>query len=253
MSWSFSERGARYAPPVSRDGFFHSGDSFYVEIEGHRHGRRDSTALFDLLTYTQPAPLLTKAGKVAKRQPRPQKDPPGHFYSAQLLHYGLKPMKTKAAAKKQLLASYAANRSLVVPESIMKLEKTLQKEYVHANELAKDKHKKDEERKHNMRQRDHDAFLQEFIDADNQDHSSGLEESENAGHGMSQAQLHDSIAALPEKHLRKLLAELVDEIPAVERKVMMEISKLNLSGDDVKKVARRANKSKGKEKEKVGI
>jgi hypothetical protein len=56
-----------------------------------------------------------------------------------------------------------------MPESIMKLEKTLQKEYAHANELAKDKHKKDEERKHKMRQRDHNAFLQELIDADNQD------------------------------------------------------------------------------------
>jgi hypothetical protein len=52
--------------------------------------RRDSTMLFDHLTYTQPTPLLTKVGKVANY---PQKDPPGHFYSAWLLHYGLKPMK----------------------------------------------------------------------------------------------------------------------------------------------------------------
>jgi hypothetical protein len=34
---------------------------------------------------------------------------------------------------------------------------------------------------------------------------------------------------------------------------MMEISKLNLSGGNLKKVARRANKSKGEEQEKVVI
>ena len=145
MSSSLSEQGWKYASPVSRDGFFHSGDSFYVEIDKHRHGRTDSTALFHLLTYTEPSPLLTKAGTVAKRQRLPHKDPPGHFYSAQLIHYGLKPMKTKAAAKKQLLASYMASGSLVVLQSIMKLEETLKKEYLRANQLAKNTHKRDKE------------------------------------------------------------------------------------------------------------
>jgi hypothetical protein len=164
-------------------------------------------------------------------------------------------MKTKAAAKKQLLASYLANGSLVVPKSIMKLEETLRKEYAHANELARHKHKKDKELRElseeRKRKRDRDAFLQEFIDVDVQDRPSGLEESEYTGHGISQAQLHDAIATLPEKYLWTLLSKLVDEIPAVERKVMMEISELNLSGDDVTEIARKEIKGKGKEQVRI--
>jgi hypothetical protein len=133
-----------YAPPIVRDSFSCSGGDLYVTIEGHRHERTDPESLHRLLTYTQPAPLLTKAGKVAKRQPAPHKDPPGHFYCAQLLHYGLKPMKTREAAKKQLSATFVANGTLSVPERILKLEETLQKEYRHANEIAKKKYEEDE-------------------------------------------------------------------------------------------------------------
>jgi hypothetical protein len=257
-----------YAPPIVRDSFSCSGGDLYVTIEGHRHERTDPESLHRLLTYTQPAPLLTKAGKVAKRQPAPHKDPPGHFYCAQLLHYGLKPMKTREAAKKQLLATFAANGTLSVPERILKLEETLQKEYRHANEIAKKKYEKDEkiremeeETQRKRRKRDYDAIMQEFIDAGNLqlEDSPSLEEfeSSSAENEISQAQLRDAIATLPEKSLRKILARLVDEIPAVEHAMMKEVGKLQLPGDDkahdakMSRMTVKTSKDKGKQKPKV--
>ena len=55
--------------------------------------------MLSLLTYT-PLPLaLTKAGKVAKQQPKDtHKDEEVHFYNVQLVHYRLKPLKTHELA-----------------------------------------------------------------------------------------------------------------------------------------------------------
>jgi hypothetical protein len=229
-----------YAPPVVRDSFSHSGDSFYVTFEGHRHERADSGSLYRLLTYTEPPPLLTKAGKVAKRQPAPHKDPPGHFYCAQLLHYGLKPLKTKEAAKKRLCAAFAADGTLPVPEPILKLEETLQDDYRQANEIAKKKYEEEkktreieEKARRENRKREHDAIMQAFIDAGDLEDSSSLKKfkSESTEDEISQEQLSDTIATLSKKRLREILLSLVDEIPAVKRAVMKEIGKLPLSDD----------------------
>ena len=73
----------------------------------------------------EPVILLTKAGKPRKRQPKPPpkpqlqpksrrqpqresepvKDLSAHWYTAQLIHYGLIPTNTKAVAKSRLLAA----------------------------------------------------------------------------------------------------------------------------------------------------
>ena len=135
-----------FASPVSRDGFFHCGNTFYVEVDGHRHTRAHPSSLHSLLTYTPPTgPALTKAGKVAKRQPGPHKDEPGHFYCAQLLHYGLKPLKTKEAAKRNLLAAFNGSTDLQVPAHILKLERELAEEHKQAYVVARKQYIEDKE------------------------------------------------------------------------------------------------------------
>ncbi|EEB91458.1 hypothetical protein MPER_10175 [Moniliophthora perniciosa FA553] len=132
-----------YAQPVTRDGFFYDGCKFYVEIKNgsrmERVERESSQRLYDLLTWSgPPPPLLTKKGTVAARQPPPHKDPNVAFYCGQLVHYGLKQLKTKEPAKKHLLAAYGNDRNLLkVPEHILKIESDLVAEFVQANATAK--------------------------------------------------------------------------------------------------------------------
>ena len=249
-----------YAPPIVHDSFSYSGDGFYVTIDGHRHQRASSETLYRSLTHTQPDPVLTKAGKVAKRQPAPHRDPPGHFYCAQLLHYGLKPLKTKDAAKRHLLAAFGADGRLSVPDEILELEKTLRQEYRQANDIARKKYEEEKRAKKIERdrrlQKRRDAITQEFVD--DHDYQSPASDSpgeidfESVENDISNAHLHDAIADLPEKRLRKLLARLVDEIPAVERAMRKEVRKLHKSGPTVEmSVAKDERKGKGKQQRKV--
>ncbi|KIM35188.1 hypothetical protein M413DRAFT_20802 [Hebeloma cylindrosporum] len=124
MSWSDSEPDTWNTPAITRDGFSFKDDKFYVAIGYHTHTRKDTAELYALLTYTPPPPALTKAGKVAKRQPKDtHKDEEAHFYAAQLIHYGLKPLKTREPAKKRLLAAFG------VPEAVLELEVALRQEW----------------------------------------------------------------------------------------------------------------------------
>jgi hypothetical protein len=93
--------------------------------------------LFEHLTYDSEPPL-TKTGEVAKRQPKLSSIRINSTcYTAQFLHYGLKPLKMWEPAKKRLLAAYArGGEVLKVPERILRLEEM--KEYWVANELAKE-------------------------------------------------------------------------------------------------------------------
>ena len=119
-------------PAITRDGFSFKDDKFYVTVGYHTHTRKDAGELYALLTYTPPPPALTKAGKVAKRQPKDtHKDEEAHFYTAQLVHYGLKPLKTREPAKKHLLDAFggADGKSLEVPKAILELEVALRKEW----------------------------------------------------------------------------------------------------------------------------
>lgn len=113
-----------FAPPVSRDGFHYNGD-LYVEVGNlNRHKRASVAEITDLLR-----PNLKK-GKV------PGKDAFGHWYEAQLIHYGLPPSKDKARAKMRLLEALNAS-ALAVPPVITKLEESLRKEYDVAERKAK--------------------------------------------------------------------------------------------------------------------
>jgi len=172
-------------------------------------------------------------------------------------------MKTKEPAKKRLLAAFSANGTIVVPEKIIKLEEALRMEYDQANELAKQRHEEeeelrriDEERKRKQRKRDYDTLMQEFVDIDVSDVGllHGVDESESASNEISQVELHDAIAALPEKQLRKILVKLVDDIPELERAMRLEIGKLQLSEDDgAPATSKKATKSKGKGKGKETV
>ncbi|KAJ7047206.1 hypothetical protein C8F04DRAFT_1227273 [Mycena alexandri] len=158
-----------YAPPIRRDGFVCIGDDFYVQ--GRLNSRRaNATDLHTLLTYTAPPPVLTKAGKVAKRQPRPHEDQSEEFYLAQVAHYGLKAVKTKDAAKRALLSAFGSKKTLAVPDRILKLEKEMREEYTAANKTAKVKYleekreeKRKEEERQNKRKRERDSAIEEFL------------------------------------------------------------------------------------------
>lgn len=120
-----------FAPPISRNGFHYNGD-LYVEVGNlNRHKRASIAEITALLR-----PDLTKS----KGRRTPSKDEFGHWYTAQLIHYGLPPSQDKARAKVRLLE--ALNASKTVPPVIKKLEDSLQKEYQAAERKAKAAYKK---------------------------------------------------------------------------------------------------------------
>lgn len=221
-----------FAPPVSQDGFFHDGSEFYVEVEApkHRYSREESSRLYTLLTYTEPPPVLTKKGTVAKRQPPPHKDPAAGFYTAQLLHYGLKPLKTKGPAKKALLAAFSAGKSLQVPQKILELEGVLEARYSVANKEAKEKYYRDkklqeieEEKRRQEMKKAFDADMQRFLIADEEASDSEVEEVEPFdSEPTARGELHDIVAKMSDADLRALVGRMVDN-PFVERVVKKEI------------------------------
>ncbi|KAL9083348.1 MAG: hypothetical protein Q9165_008548 [Trypethelium subeluteriae] len=115
-----------YTPPVAKDGFAFANDAFFAEATGqHRHRR---AALSELQQLFRPSSSATRTSA--------NKEPVGHWYEAQLLHYGLPPSKNKAVAKTRLLD--AVNRgSLSVPEHIRKLEGELKKEWLKNERVAR--------------------------------------------------------------------------------------------------------------------
>src|SRR5947207_12310113 len=117
-----------HIPPVSKDGFYYAGDSLYVEVSGYNRHRR--ATLPELQALFHPSGI---SGSV--------KDPVGHWYEAQLLHYGLPPSKNKAVAKTRLLD--AVNKgNLAVPAHIQQLESELKKEWTKKERQAKAELKK---------------------------------------------------------------------------------------------------------------
>jgi hypothetical protein len=105
-------------PAVVRDNFVYN-DTFFVQVDGDkRHPRASVANLTSLLRpETSSAP--------------PAKDQVGHWYQAQLLHYGLPPSKDKNTAKVRLLQAINGN-SLSVPVHVIKLEKDMKKEFTAA-------------------------------------------------------------------------------------------------------------------------
>ncbi|KAJ5632377.1 hypothetical protein N7490_008716 [Penicillium lividum] len=100
--------------PTTNGQFSFNVDSFYVESSGHHLHRRATTAelkaVFDTSAETK------------------KPDHVGHWYEAQLLHYGLAPSKNKAVAKNRLLNALRGG-SLAVPKEILKVEKDLKRDW----------------------------------------------------------------------------------------------------------------------------
>ena len=113
-----------FAAPVANGKFSFSVDSFYVETSGHNLHRRATVP--ELQTLFQPA----AAGAAAPP------DPVGHWYEAQLLHYGIAPSKNKAVAKMRLLDAVRGG-GLAVPKDISKIEADLKKEWKKKDKEAK--------------------------------------------------------------------------------------------------------------------
>ena len=92
----------------------------------NKHRRCPATHLYDLLTHIEEGPRFKKNGQLHAHQSAPHKDQTAGFYEAQLVHYGLKPLKTKAAAKHALLAAFKGDKKgLKVPPEFVKLEKEM--------------------------------------------------------------------------------------------------------------------------------
>lgn len=100
------------AASATADGFTYSGGEFFAEASGQKRHRRHS-----------PAELraLVMAGN--------DKFHPAHWFEAQLLHYGLKPSKTKSVARMRLSDAVNAG-DLQVPEKIVGLEKRLKEQWM---------------------------------------------------------------------------------------------------------------------------
>ena len=121
-----------FAPPVSR-GNFHYNGSLYVDVGNFN--RHERATVEEVTAYLRPD--LKKSKKVSIDQ---SKDQVGHWYEAQLIHYGLPPSKDKARAKMRLLE--ALNQSkLVVPSNIVNMEAEMKKEYAAAERKAKAQYK----------------------------------------------------------------------------------------------------------------
>ena len=154
------------SPPFSYD--THSNFHIFDKDRGRPYKRCESKELYNLLTYDAEAAKYTKAGKLRKNPPN-HRDETQYFYCAQLLHYGLKPLKSKSAAKKALLAAFGDSKTeLRVPEHILKLEKELEAQFkakeavlLEAKEKAKEKEREIKEIAYKKRKREDDALIAE--------------------------------------------------------------------------------------------
>jgi hypothetical protein len=160
--------------PVTRDHvfFYDSSSCLFVMLDGRRYPRADPQHLHRLLTWgVDTDPLLTKTSSVPPKphSPHYHKDETATYYKAQLMHFGLKPFKTKPAAKKALLAAFGDGHDLKVPERLGKMEEELknlwdaesEKVWIRYEQKEKVRRKKRETRLAELRRR-HEAVLAEF-------------------------------------------------------------------------------------------
>ncbi|CAA7258464.1 unnamed protein product [Cyclocybe aegerita] len=208
---------ASFTPAISRDGFSYQDGVFYVEGDPYRHPRKDAAELYSLLTYEPPAPLLDEAGNPLKIQPKSRHiDQKAEFYSAQMAHYGLKVLKTREAAKKNLLAAFTSSpdgSGLAIPRAILDLEQAVKREWneadaarragsgtlVQTNSKAKGKQKESQ-------------FPNATVPVAK--HSS-----------MTKEEMRAKIYSISESRARSILAKILDEEPAAATLLMSELSK----------------------------
>ena len=117
-----------FVPPISRDGFCYNGDLYVLVGDLNRHKRASIPEITSILH-----PVLDKAKATA---PGPFKDPVGHWYTAQLVRYGLPVSKTKAVAKTRLLDALNSG-TLAVPAHLLRFQADLKKEWASLERKAK--------------------------------------------------------------------------------------------------------------------
>ncbi|KAF2114968.1 hypothetical protein BDV96DRAFT_612972 [Lophiotrema nucula] len=131
-----------FAPPVRRGDFLYS-SLLYADIgNGNQHPRASVAELTNLLrpqqvpTAKKRKNVLSAASEPPAQDFSPAKDQVGHFYTAQLVHYGLPQTKDKNTAKVRLLDALNQGK-LEVPAWITKLEGELRKEWEAENRKLK--------------------------------------------------------------------------------------------------------------------
>ncbi|KAF3038165.1 hypothetical protein E8E12_007779 [Didymella heteroderae] len=123
---------AAFAPPVQHDKFFYS-SLLYADAGNDNHHPRASVAeLAALLRPEAPKRKKSKTPTISM----PATDHPWHFWTSQLIHYGLASTKDKNSAKIRLLNALIENR-LEVPRWITKLEAEMKKKWEAENKKLK--------------------------------------------------------------------------------------------------------------------
>jgi hypothetical protein len=122
-----------FAPPTRCGDFLYS-SVLYADAGNANHHPRASVADLAGLLRPEPPSLYSKGRKPETSSPA--KDSPWHFYSAQLIHYGLPFTKDKNGAKVRLLN--AINQfKLEIPSWVLKVEGELKKMWEAENRKMK--------------------------------------------------------------------------------------------------------------------
>ena len=96
-------------PSISKSSFHYSNNTFYAETSAQQRHRR--------ATLPELKALFHPTGSNNPSTADIEKDPVGHWFEAQLIHYGLPSSKTKAVAKTRLLDAVNSGK-LEVPKEI---------------------------------------------------------------------------------------------------------------------------------------
>lgn len=116
---------------------------FYALYDGYRHPRMNAIELYENLKDNPPSPVMPdgtrKRALIKRRNNHWHALYQPHFYSAQLLHYGLQPVKSKTSAKERLLAAFGGpdGKTLEVPPAIFQLEEKLRAQWHVSNPRRK--------------------------------------------------------------------------------------------------------------------
>lgn len=142
---------------VRRKNFTYDGRELHVETEDkgklYNHPRADTPALLSHIVSKQPVSCFDALNKVAATDYSShitrQKDYHVSFYRAQLIHYGLKELKTRDAARKALQRAIEAaqNHHLPIPQDIVLIEQDLKAKWDAAKAAADKKARADELRR----------------------------------------------------------------------------------------------------------
>ena len=205
------------AQPVSRDGFFHDGTTFWVEVDGNRHSRADTKSLRVLLNADSAA---SSTAQVA------QKDKPTHFYVAQLKHYGLKHLKTKGPAKAALLEALNQKPKLAVPANVLQIERSLKEGYLRISGASDAGNPPSKKRKMDQRN-EHTptiASVAKPSQPDPKPNPALAKATPAARVTRSQKELIDKLVGLPRPHLHKVFVDLIKQNPGLEDKIREKIA-----------------------------